>query len=312
MSSRTSARVDPGSVFEQVGAPFPAQLGDDSLSGLVEGIMSGRYLTAERLEALRDALTDRNWQILSSLQTVKVATAHQLERLHFRDGSPDPMVTARQRRRVLEHLDDLQVLTRLDRRIGGVRAGSSGFVYGVGIAGQRLLNAFGDHARRARAPWTPGISFLAHRLAITELFVRLVEAERIGSLQLADFVAEPDCWRGFAGRGGARLLLKPDAYVRLLLGAYEYVWFVEVDRGSESRLTIQAKCQRYVDYWLSGREEVYSNVFPAIAWLVPDIRRADVIVGVIERLPADSRALFQVGIFDQAIRLLAGGDHAAA
>ena len=268
--------------------------------------MSRRYISQERVTAVAEVLTDRDWLIVETLQTVKVATGQQLERLHFH-GEDGP--TSRHRRRVLQRLTDLQVLGRLERRIGGVRAGSAGYVYGLDVVGQRLLD-LRTGAARWRRPFTLGLSFLQHRLAISEVFVRLVEANRSGLLELIEFVAEPDCWRSFSGRGGARLLLKPDAYVRIGAGGYDYLWFVEVDRAAESRATLKVKCQRYLDYWLSGREEMRSSVFPAVLWLVPDERRADVIQDVIAGLPVDGRRLFAVGLFDQAIEQLAGRGYA--
>ncbi len=137
-----------------------------------------------------------------------------------------------------------------------------------------------------------------------------MEAERGGLCDLIEFVAEPDCWRSFSGRGGARLLLKPDAYARVAASGYEYLWFIEVDRAAESRPTLKAKCQRYVDYWLSGREDTRSAVFPAVLWLVPDARRADSLAGVIDQLSADSRALFKVGLFEDAVPSLSGRGYA--
>lgn len=268
--------------------------------------MSRSYVSADQLAAVAEALSDRDWLIIQTLRTVKVATAHQLERIHFELADGDPGLAGRHRRRVLARLVELRVLGRLERRIGGVRAGSAGFVYGLDVVGQRLLRAADELGSRWRRPFTPGLAFLQHRLGISELYVRLVEAERAGEGEPLEFVAEPDCWRSFAGRGGGRVLLKPDAYARVGSGGYEYLWFVEVDRAAESRPTLKTKCQRYVDYWLSGREDTRSSVFPAVLWLVPDERRADLVAGVIEQLPPDGRRLFRVGLFEAAIEILRG------
>jgi hypothetical protein len=267
-------------------------------------------VSEERLVAVADRLTDRDWLIVQTMQTVKTATGHQLERLHFDLGETDAGSASRHRRRVLNRLVDLQVLGRLERQIGGVRAGSAGFVYGLDILGGRLLAMHAGSASRWRRPFTPGISFLQHRLAITELFVRLTEAGRSGSCELIEFGAEPDCWRSFSGRGGGRVLLKPDAYARVGASGYEYLWFVEVDRSAESRPTLTVKCQRYVDYWLSGREDTRSGVFPAVVWLVPDERRVESLRGVIDQLPVDARRLFQVGVFADAVEILSGRRYA--
>jgi Replication-relaxation len=307
VSSRSSGRVESPAALGQVAGGLPAQFANDCMDQIEGEVMSGRYVTAERLAAVNEALTDRDWTVLTAISRVKVATGYQLERLCFDDPETDRTAVSRQRRRALSRLVELEVLARLDRRIGGVRAGSAGFVYGLGLIGQRLLAARTvDGASRWRRPWTPGLSFLQHRLAITELYVRLVEAERAGELDLIDFSAEPDCWRSFFGRGGARVWLKPDAYVRVATGFYEYLWFVEVDRGAESRPVLKTKCGRYIDYWLSGREDTHTSVFPAVLWLVPDVVRAEILAQVIEQLPKDARQLFQIGLFDQAVETLSG------
>lgn len=310
MSDRSSGRVECASAFWPVSKQIPTQIGNDSVGRVMEDEMSRRYASQERVAAVAEAMTDRDWLIVETLQSVKVATGHQLERLHFDLASGDQGSASRHRRRVLLHLVQLQVVSRLERQIGGVRAGSAGFVYGLDVVGRRLLALHGAAPSAWRRVWTPGISFLQHRLAITELFVQLTEAERGGTSELLEFVAEPDCWRSFIGRGGARLWLKPDAYARVAAARYEYLWFVEVDRAAESRPTLKAKCQRYVDYWLSGREDTRSSVFPAVVWLVPDHQRVEVIAGVIDRLPVDSRRLFRVGLFANAVEIFSGRDDA--
>jgi hypothetical protein len=96
--------------------------------------MTRPYLTVDRLGRLATTLSQRDHDILHTLQVVRVATGAQLGRLHFVD------VTDRDRRHVLHHLVAKRLLARLDRQIGGARAGSAGFVYSLDIAGQRLLH----------------------------------------------------------------------------------------------------------------------------------------------------------------------------
>lgn len=310
MSDRSSGRVGYYGAFGLVRGRFVARIANDSTGRVVGDGMSRRYASQERLVAVAEAMTDRDWLILESLQTVKVATGRQLERLHFDSSDADPGSASRHRRRVLNRLVGLRVLGRLERRIGGVRAGSAGFVFGVDVVGTRLFVVHDGSGSRSRPPFTPGLSFLQHRLAITELYVQLAEAQRAGVCELIEFEAEPDCWRSFSGRGGGRVLLKPDAYARAGSGGYEYLWLIEVDRAAESRPTLKAKCQRYIDYWLSGREDTRSSVFPAVLWLVPDERRADALAEVIDRLPVDGRRLFQVGLFANAVGILSGRGYA--
>jgi len=264
-----------------------------------------RRVSANELAVLGSQLGARDQSILATVDRLRLATARQLERLHFRE---DPTVSnARQARRGLERLVRLGVLSRLDRRVGGVRAGSSGFVYALDVAGQRLLSL--ADGGRYRSPWTPGAAFVAHALQVSELYVQLVEADRQGELDLLAFEAEPVCWRAFTGPGGGRLILKPDAYLRVGVGLFEDAWFVEVDRATESPRTLERKLIQYRRYWASGREQARHNLFPLILLLVPHEGRERVALDLCRRQPADSRALFRVALYEQAPTILRGGEH---
>jgi len=261
--------------------------------------MSRHYLSTARLDRLADDLADRELAILRSLDRIRLASASQLERLHF-DGS-----SARQRRRVLESLAERRLLCRLDRVVGGRRAGSSGYLYALDVAGQRLL------ARRTglpvRRPTTPGAPFVAHTLDVSELYVGLVEAERRGVTQILDFQADPAAWRRYPGPGGGTAVVKPDAFVRLASGGYEDAYFVEVDRGSEAPSTLARKADTYRAYYASGLEQRRHGVFPRVLWTVPNERRHQTVVDVCSRQPAESWQLHQVTLFAGAVGLMTGG-----
>src|SRR5438445_540887 len=184
--------------------------------------MSARYVTTRRLSALQATLSPRDIAILATVRQLRLVTGRQLERLHFTD------VSQRRAAYVLASLVRRRLLVPLPRTVGGVQAGSAGFVYALDVAGLRLATP--RPRSRAQRPWSLGMPFLAHTLAITEVYARLVEAERKGLLQLVSFTTEPTCWRSFSGPGGARVVLKPDAYLATRLGRFEDRWFVEVDR----------------------------------------------------------------------------------
>ncbi len=193
-----------------------------------------RYVTSKRLQRLRESQTERDWQIIATLARVRVATTSQLIALHFQD------IALRRAQRKLASLTQRRILVRLPRAVGGPKAGSTGHVYALDVAGQRLSDlASGGRPGR---PWPLGERFLTHSLAVTEVYVRLVLAERTGSFRLARFAGEPGAWRTFLGAGGGRVVLKPDAYVVVLLNGYEDHWFVEVDLGTESVPTLSRKC----------------------------------------------------------------------
>jgi hypothetical protein len=268
--------------------------------------MTRTRLTATRLITLAAQLADRDLNIVATLAMSRVATKNQLQRLHFADGSGQTQ--SRRSRAALERLTDLQVLTRLDRRIGGVRSGSAGFIYALGPAGQRLRGSQGPAGgHRVRRPWTPSLPFLAHRLAVTELFVALVEQERIGLVELLHFESEPGCWRHFNGPAGRVVTLKPDAYVATALGEYEEFRFIEVDRATESLPVVASKLTVYRQYWASGREQRQHGLFPGVLFVVPDDRRAAQVRRECARLPEAASALFEVVVWTEAVAVMTGG-----
>ena len=252
-------------------------------------------------------LTPRELALARDLDRLRLASVKQLERLHFTADSAKANAT--QARRTLARLTDLRVVVRLQRRVGGVRAGSHGSVYALDVAGQRLASACGPAGGvRLRRPWTPGSAFVAHQLAVTELYVGLTEATRQGRVDVLDFDAEPAAWRTFTGLGGARTVLKPDAFVRLGLGEFEDAYFIEVDRATHSGPSVARKLTLYRRYWQSGREQQRrSGVFPKVLVLVPSEARRSALVDVASAQPAESWPLFQIVRYDDALTVFTGG-----
>jgi hypothetical protein len=215
--------------------------------------------------------------------------------------------TARTVRRTLARLTALGVLARLERRVGGVRAGSAGYVYYLGPVGQRLMAYWeGRGLVRGRFRPEPGGRYVRHRLAVSELYVQLRVADQDGELDLLAFEAEPDCWRRSLDGFGGSLLLKPDAFVRVGIGAYEDRCFVEVDLGTESRSVIASKVRAYLDYFHAGTEQAAHGVFPRVVVLTNTEARRAALVDVVMRLPAKHWALFTVATLDRALEVLSG------
>jgi hypothetical protein len=261
------------------------------------------YLTSTQLASIDERLTDRDREIVREVGRLRLLSHGQLRRLFFADGARSGGLRVGQRR--LAQLVALGVLARLERRVGGVRAGSEGFVYTLGPAGQKLLRRWnGQPSGKTRAVHEPGGPFVAHTLACSELFVTLVEAERAGDLELLEHRAEPDCWRHFIGSFGGGLSLRPDGFIRLGVGTRELLWFVEIDRATESLTAIRRQGRAYLDYYASGAE---GEVMPRVAWLTPDIRRANGLRGALHELGGISDQLFMAGPHDAGLALLSGG-----
>jgi Replication-relaxation len=271
--------------------------------------MTARYLTAARLRELETALTVRDFALLQRVAGLRFVSGAQLTRLCFAEGD-DPLADARTARRALLRLVRLDVLARLPRPVGGVRAGSAGFVYHLGLAGQRLaMNRGLLPERRGRRSHSPGTLFVRHALQVAELHTRLTEGDRSRRFELLELVAEPACWRSNGGIGGQRATLKPDSYVRLGVGAYEHNYFVEIDRGTEGSRALVRQLQAYVGYHQSGREQTTHGVFPKVLWLALSDQRVGVIADCVQRLPRSSRELFGVVRFDAAVEVMVGANN---
>jgi hypothetical protein len=260
---------------------------------------AARPATAAYVRDLVDLLAARDKAILRDLARVRVLTGRQLERLHFHDlGAAN---RDRARRRVLNRLTSLSLVTTLERRVGGVRAGSAGLIYALDTAGQRLLR-LPDHEeeRPTRRPWTPGALFLSHTLAVAELYVQFREAERAGDFELVTFHAEPACWQRTASLG----TIKPDAYVLLAEGDIEDAWWCEVDRGTESANTLRRKLNLYL---LAAQAGVVGpdQVLPRVLVSVPDEQRLEIVRSIIATLSPVTERLISVTLHDRAVPFMA-------
>lgn len=264
--------------------------------------MSGPRIGARRLAQVERSLSGRDLTILESVKKLRLVGARQVEALHFRDGDGSALTRARSCRRVLERLTHLDLLVRLDRRVGGVRAGSASYVYALGHIGQRLLAP--EEARKRRHE--PSLNFVDHTLAIGDTVVAITEAERAEHLEILQLETEPDCWRSFTTLG-APGVLKPDLFLNIGVGEYELRWFIEIDLGTEHQPTIQRKATAYLRYLQAGREQTEHDVFPRVLWVAPDERRADSLRATLKELRAPG-GLFEVTLADRLAEVIIEGD----
>lgn len=269
--------------------------------------MKRRYFSAARLAQLERSLSHRDQAIIGSLDRLRVATTVQLRRLHFADLTEGS--AAKQAPKALRRLEKLGLVCPLERPLGGVRAGSAATVWSLDVGGQKLASVCGPAGgQRTRRPWTPGVSFLTHRLSVTETYVELNEAASAGAIKVVTFDAEPLCWRRYAAPHGGFEHLKPDAFIRVVSGDYERGAFVEMDRSTESSGTIARKATAYRRAWEAGREQQRWGYFPRVVFAVPDERRKEIIVDVCARQPAEAHPLFRVVLTGDLLAALVGGD----
>jgi hypothetical protein len=256
------------------------------------------------MQAIHDNLAPRDFEILRSIAAHRYLTTRHIEALHF-SGHASPLGAIRSVNRVLKRLSGLRLISHLDRRVGGIRAGSSSFVWSLAATGDRLLQAeTGDGVRRRQRD--PSARFLDHILAVADIHVALVQASGTAALELVTVQIEPGSWRRFLGLGGESRLLRPDLAVVTAQGEYEDHWFIEADLASEHPPTVVRKCRLYEDYRASGVEQETHGLFPRVLWAVPDQVRADRLTAAIRSARLD-QDLFRVTTVEQLVPAVIGG-----
>ena len=263
-----------------------------------------------RLEALDARCSQRERAAISILLEMRFLSTAQLERWVFEGATP--LARARASRRSVAKLVELGLVRHLERRIGGVRAGSAGHINLLSPLGLRLAAAHGwitpEQARRTREP---GTQFVRHHLAVAEAHLRVLEAGARGALEVLARQAEPAAWREFTTPSGGQAILKPDAFFAIGSESQSAHWFVEVDRATVGGSTLDRKLSTYVDFSRSGQALPARGVSLKVLWLVPDRRRLDQLQQAFGRTPTAARALFRAAIFDDLVAVL-GNEKALA
>ena len=243
-----------------------------------------------RVAWVGERLSERDWAVIEVVNRLRLVRGDQIERLFFANLTDRSRVVTRGR--VLRRLVAWQVFDVLPRRVGGSPRGSSGSVYALGLVGQRLLaerQLMGGRTPRVRHAGVPTDRTVRHTLAVSELYIGLVEWTRAVGAEVAAFEAEPACWWP-NGLGG---YLKPDAYVLLALGRVRDHWWVEVDLATESLPTLKRKFLTYLDYVARGQLGP-SDVIPRVLVTVPSEQRYIGVRELLIRLPDPADQLFGV------------------
>jgi len=268
--------------------------------------MTSTRLTLARLRRLADELPDRHTTVLRHLSRARVLTGQHLDRLLEPDPGTAARTAERARQRAMARLTDLGLVDTLDRRIGGVRAGSAGHVHVLTTAGHTLVALLHGRKppRRVRHSRRPGPMFLAHALDIAEIYVQLVEYSRSGGgFTVAVFVTEPDSWWQQHG-----VRLRPDAYAVLGTAGYRDCWWLEVDRATESVPRLRDKLRVYLDHFTTGGLGP-DGAPPRVLITVPDSRRCGVVTDLITGLPPPAGEVFCAVEHHHAARFLITAVH---
>lgn len=266
------------------------------------------------VEWVHQRLSLRDQQIIHTIHRLRLVSGAQLGRLHFTELSTPSR--DRTRRRVLHRLVAWRVLATRERRVGGVRAGSVGLIYTLDTTGTWLirLQAATTSSVAPRRPSQPSAAFTSHTLAVTELYVGLIERARRELFQLGEFQAEPACW--WPDKLGGHL--KPDAHILLATADYRDDWWIEVDQATETIPRIRRKLLSYLDFAHRGGTGPV-GILPRLLITTPTPQRSAAIAAVITALPPPADQVFRtcphVQAVDHLINTLLGsigGNHATA
>ena len=263
-----------------------------------------KNLTYKQLKKLNHRMFDRDRDILREILKCRYITTAQIRRLHFLDAAT-PSAGLRAASRALSKLKDYGLIEHLERRIGGVRAGSGSFVWCLQMAGLKIL-ALNDNEEipTRKRFFEPSPQFLTHTLAITETYIRLTE---MSGTELINSEIEPDCWRNYPSIGGTALTLKPDLYAVTASGEYEDHWFFEIDLATESVPRVLKKCQQYLEYYHNGAEQRRTGIFPIVVWLVPDEKRKSALMYMLTDNFKNTPAIFRIITPDEFETLVRNG-----
>lgn len=272
-----------------------------------------RRLMPRDVPELASWLSERDMAVLQSVSDHQFLTVRQVEALHFGDHAPTS--GARIARRTMARLREYHALGTLERRIGGLRAGSAGLIHYLDSVGDQLLHGRSGRAAHRRKV-EPSSRFVAHRLAVADVHVALTQAERLGTFEVVACAVEPQAWRRYTGHSGARLILKADLSADTAVppgGDLVHGWFVEVDLGHEGIQTLLKKCRDYEAYRRSGVEQDRTGGFPVVVWSMthtdPDKaeRRRTALRAAIDADNDLPSKLFRVVAPQQLIPLIAAG-----
>ena len=310
MSNRTTSQGGEESPGIRPAPDFSKFMVHDSFTNSISSPAAGgeehRRLSRQQLEEVSGKLTERDKQILTTIQRYRYLLTGQIQRLYFTDAAT-PAAAHRATARSMKKLKELGLVEHLARRIGGVRAGSGGLVWHLTHAGERLLRLGEQPASPARRFFEPSPYFLAHSLAVADVAVQLTELCRgQRGTKLTALQPEPECWRSYS-EYGAILSLKPDLFAITASGQYEDRWFIEVDLDTESPGKIIDKCERYHKYYRTGLEQQKAEVFPLTVWIVPTVERKEKLIHAIREAFDKQPRLFAVITQDELAHLIRNG-----
>ena len=267
-----------------------------------KGVRRLGRVDARALARIDEALPDRDRLVLALVAEHRYLSTHQVQHFAFTDLGTEESA-ARTTRRVLQRLERTHLLRSLERRIGGVRAGSAARIWQLTPAAARLLRDDGTTFRTHE----PSPRFLSHCLAVADVHIGLRELRGTRGIESVEVQTEPSSWRRYTGPGGEARWLQPDLAAVVSTADFDDRWFIEVDLGTESLPTLLKKCGQYEAYRATGIEQGEHGVFPLVLWLFTKPERADKLQHSIARSPRLAPQLYRYATPETLLDSFQGG-----
>lgn len=261
-------------------------------------VAARQLLTPYRMTRVTGLLWDEKGA-LTMLSTIHVATVAQLGRYLF--PTLGPAKRARKAGLYAKRLEQLHLIKREKRPkvLGSVLVPTE-----LG----RWLSAVTGDVRVALPPTAApyGVA-LRHRLAVTELYVRLAENAFRGGGRPLRFQTYPDAWRKYHGPDREddkkdELFIKPDATFSMVKASTRQSWLVAVCDGGEKDGRISTACGNYYQYACFCEQRLGDQ--PPRSIPRTDCRRMRRIRNVVNNWPGRIRDLFTVATLADAASIL--------
>lgn len=244
-----------------------------------------------QLSQIADQLDTIDRQLLALLAVYRHATTTQLAQIANITGRWTTDRSAlRQTTRRLGHRH-LGLVEHLQRRIGGVRAGFTGYIWHLREPGWRL--AAPQHATRHRHR-EPSHTFPAHTLAVTETRTVIEQAAHDAGGHLHLLRTEPGCWHSWSGLGGARHWLRPDLEAITTKNGKQDHWLLEIDLATENPARLLTKCHHYQAHLDTGTQQAQDGYYPQVVWVMNSAKRAAWLAQQIHADPRLTPGLFTI------------------
>lgn len=172
---------------------------------------------------------DRDLQVVRLVAEFEAMTISQIRGVLFAANASRTPV-----KRVVARLVAQKYLAPYKWRLTTNRPGSAEKVYQLAVNGWRFIGYEGTYKRLE--------AFDRHKLAIADFYVALTSLERLGLIEVLEYVTEPNNYE----RVG-HIELRPDLYARIRNKADGRIsrYFFEIDLASEHERQIKSKVHRY-------------------------------------------------------------------